>query len=194
MRSTWQRERRRHLANATSPVLSPDKKRLAYVSSDRRVDIVYRTALVIRELRTGQTKSIPLGPDVPEGQPPELVINWSPDGRRVAVFDETRIRLVDAANAQDVPSQPAVAGLAPVYLNGHSLVVLANCCIGRQRVIRVDLRSGTRSAFATLSSPPESVRRLRPGLLLTVTALNEVALVSRGHFRVIAKGATAATG
>ena len=67
-------------------MLSPDRKRLAYVSSDRRVDIVYRTELVIRELRTGQTKSIPLGPDVPEGTPPELVINWSPDGRRVAVF------------------------------------------------------------------------------------------------------------
>jgi hypothetical protein len=131
---------------------------------------------------------------VPEGTPPELVINWSPDGRRVAVFDDSRIRLVDVANAQDAPSQPSVAGLAPVYLNGHSVVVLANCCIGRQRIVRVDLRSRARRAFATLSSPPVNIRRLRQGLLLTVTALNEVALVSRDRFRVIARAATAAAG
>jgi hypothetical protein len=187
---------KRQLATGISPTLSPDRTRLAYVSTDRRVDIVYRTALVIRELSTGQTKSIPLPPDAPMGTPPELVINWSPDGRRIAVFDGARIRLVDVANANDVMSQPSVPrpSLAPVFLNGHSLVVLADCCTGRQHVVALNLRSGARHAYATLSSPPESIRRLRPGLLLTVTALNELALVRRGHFRVIARAITAATG
>jgi hypothetical protein len=184
------------LASAISPALSPDLTRLAYVSTDRRVDVVYRTALIIRELRTGRAKSIPLGPDVPMGTPPELVINWSPDGRRIAIFDGDRIRLVDVANANDVMSQPSVPrpSLAPVFLNGHSLAVLADCCTGRQHVVALDLRSGARRAFVTLSSPPENVRRLRSGLLLTVTALNELALVSRRHFRVIARAITAATG
>jgi hypothetical protein len=187
---------RHKLASAITPALSRDHTRLAYVSTDRRVDIVYRTALVIREVRTSRTKSISLGPDVPMGTPPELVINWSPDSRRIAVFDGNRTRLVDVGRASDVRSQPSVAGpsLAPVFLNGHSLVVLADCCIGPQHIVAVDLRSGVRRAFATLSSPPEGIRWLRPGVLLVVTALNELALVSRGHFRVIARAVTAATG
>jgi WD40-like Beta Propeller Repeat len=184
-----------HAANATSPSLSPDRSQLAYVTSELDVDIVYRTALVIRDLRTGQAHSIPLGPEVPEGTPPELVINWSPDGTRVAIFDGDRIRLADVRTAKDVVSQPSVSrGLAPVFLDAHTLVVLGNCCIGRQRLVDIDLSSGTRKRFASLSSPVENIRRLRSGLLLTVTALNELALVSRGQTRVIARAITAATG
>src|SRR5207244_13654684 len=92
------------------PAMSPDLTRLAYVSTDRRADIVYRTALVLRDLRNGRTRSIPFGPSVPMGTPPELVINWSPDGGRVAVFDGDRIRLVDVASARNVMSQPSVEG------------------------------------------------------------------------------------
>jgi hypothetical protein len=40
-------------------------------------------------------------------------VNWSPDGRRVAVFDGTRIRLVDVATAQNLGSQPGVPGDKP---------------------------------------------------------------------------------
>jgi len=186
---------KRQMANATSPCLSPDRSRLAYVTSELDVDIVYRTALVIRDLRTGQADSIPLGPDVPEGTPPELVSNWSPDGTRVAIFDGYRIRLVDVRTAKNVVSQPSVSrGLAPVFLDAHTLVVFGNCCIGRQHLVGIDLSSGTRKPFASLSSPVENIRRLRSGLLLTVTALNELALVSRGRTRVIARAITAATG
>jgi hypothetical protein len=77
-------------------------------------------------------------------------------------------------------------------LNAHTLVVLADCCIGPQQLLAVDLRSGATTPFAGLSSPAENIRRVRAGLLLTVTALNELALVSRGRARVIAHGITAA--
>jgi hypothetical protein len=43
-----------------------------------------------------------------------------------------------------------------------------------------------------LSSPPENIRWLKPGLQLTVTALNELALVARHHTHIIAAGITAA--
>src|SRR5207244_2120502 len=141
------------------PAMSPDLTRLAYVSTDRRADIVYRTALVLRDLRNGRTRSIPFGPSVPMGTPPELVINWSPDGGRVAVFDGDRIRLVDVASARNVMSQPSVEGgsnytppLAPAFLDANTLVVLADCCIGSQHLVAVDLRSGAPDPFAVPSS------------------------------------------
>lgn len=197
--------RRHQIANGISPSLSPDKTRLAYVSTRVRAEIVYRTALVVRDLRNRRVRAIPLGRDVPLGTPPELVLNWSPDGRSVAVFDGSRIRIVDVVRAADVPSQPGVPGdapstgthtawLAPVFLNADTLIVLADCCIGRQHLLAIDLRSATPTPFAELSSPAENIRRLKPRQLLTVTALNELVLVSRGRARVIARGVTAAAG
>src|SRR5207244_445765 len=105
-----------------------------------------------------------------------------------AVFDGDRIRLVDVASARNVMSQPSVEGgsnytppLSPAFLDANTLVVLADCCIGSQHLVAVDLRSGARDPFAVLSSPVENIRRLRSGRFLTVTALNQLALVSRGH-------------
>jgi WD40 repeat protein len=197
--------RRRALADGISPSLSPDRTRLAYVSTQRRDEIVYRTALVVRRLGTRQETAFLLGPRVPLGTPPELVINWSPDGRRIAIFDGSTIRIVDVANRRDVTAQPAIpsdpvrpgerdTSLAPVFLDANTLVVLADCCIGRQRLVAVDLRSGARTPFAGLSSPAESIRRLKQRRLLTVTALNELAVVSRGRTRVLAKRVITAAG
>jgi hypothetical protein len=187
--------RRSHIANGIGPSLSPDQKRLAYVTVERRDEISYRTALAIRLLSTGRTRLVPLPAGTPLGTPPELVINWSPDGRRLAVFDGTVIRLVEVATATTVDSQPPLpgkTGLAPVFLNRHAVVVLANCCIGRQRLVAVDLRSGARTPFAELRAPMESVRRQTGGSLLIVTALQRLVRVSPGHKRVIATGVVAA--
>ena len=197
---------KRLIENAISPALSPQRALLAYVTTALRPnsEILDRTALVIRNLRTGHRRSIPLAPKVPLGTPPELIVNWSPDGTTIALFDGRAIRLVDVASATTVPSQPLLPGdtptpgrtslLAPVFLNGATLVVLAGCCVGPQELVAVDLSSGVRESFAKLSSPPENLKRLKPGLLLTVTALNELAIVSRGHSRVIARGIVAAAG
>jgi hypothetical protein len=189
---------RRAIARAISPILSPDRRRLAYVATSRRPnsDIIDRTALVIRDLGTHRRRSIAFAPRVPLGTPPELIVSWSPDGRTIVLFDGSAIRLVDAAAASTVPSQPAVPGpgLAPTFLDTRTLVVLTGCCIGPQQLVAVELASGARMPFARLSSPPETLQRLKPGVLLAVTALNELALVSGGHVRVIAKGIAAATG
>ena len=196
--------RRRKLANAISPALSPDKTRLAYVTTEVRNNIVYRAALVVRSLRTGATRTMRLPPRVPFGTPPELVINWSPSGRQVAVFAESQIRLVDAAQAADVASQPALPGdtptpgqtswLAPVFVDADTVVVLEGCCIGRQQLVAVNLSSGTQNPFAVLSSPVEGVRRYGQRRLLVVTALHELALVSRGSVRLIVRRIHAAAG
>jgi hypothetical protein len=195
------------MADALSPVLSPDRTRLAYVASALRAgddDIVDRTALVVRDLRTGSSRSIAFNPHVPREPPPGLVINWSPDGRTIALFDGSTIRLVDAATATTLSSQPALPGyrpalgrtppLAPVFLNASTLVVLVGCCIGRQQLAAVDLRSGALTPFARLSSPPANIRRLDRRRLLAVTAQNELVIVSRGHTRVLARGIVAAAG
>jgi len=196
--------RRRKIANAISPALSPDKTRLAYVTTEVRNEIVYRAALVIRNLRTGAIRTMRLPPGVPFGTPPELVINWSPNSRQVAVFDDSRIKLVDAARAADVAAQPALPGdtptpgqtswLAPVFVDARTVVVLEGCCIGRQQLVAVDLSSGTQNSFAVLSSPVEHVRRYGQRRLLVVTALHELALVSRGNVRVIVRRIHAAAG
>jgi WD40 repeat protein len=196
---------RRALADGVSPALSPDRTRLAYVSTRRRDGIVYRSALVVRRLATGEEIALLLGPRVPLGTPPELVINWSPDGRRIAIFDGSTIRIVDVTSARDVTAQPALpgdpvrpgerdTGLAPVFLDANTLVVLADCCISRQHLVAVDLRSGLRTPFSRLSSPAEAIRRLKQRRLLTVTALNELAVVSRGRTRVLARRIITAAG
>ena len=183
--------RRRKVAAGFSPALNPAGTKLAYVSLIARADTIYERALVIQDLRSHRDEAIPFPAGVVPGTPPELVLNWSPDGRRIAVFDGRVIRLVDVAAATSVGTEPAPPGdanglMAPVFLDSRTLVTLANCCIGRQRLTAIDLRSGARRAFARLSSPPENIWRLRTGTLLVQDALTQLVLVSRGHARVIA--------
>jgi len=182
------------VADGLSPSLSPDRSRLAYLASEVRGDIEEVTALVVLDLRTGASHRLPYDAGVAQGTPPEVLLSWSPDGRRIALFDGHSVRVADSRTTAPISSQPAVAGagLAPIFLDAHTLVLLANCCIGRQRLVTVDLRSGRRSAFATISSPDETGQRLRDGMLLVTTALHELVVVSRGHGRVLARGITAA--
>jgi hypothetical protein len=185
--------RRQFVENGITPSLSPDRTRLAFLATAARGDIVEETGLVVRDLRSGGDRLIPFDTPVPGGTPPDLVVNWSPDGRRIAVFDRETIRLVDAAHAQRIDTEPSVGvALAPVFLDGHTLVALQNCCIGKQRLVTVDLGSGAQAPFATLAAPPETIRRVRPGLLMTVTALDQLAFVSRNHLRVAATHVAAA--
>jgi hypothetical protein len=188
--------KRTRVVEAISPTLSPDRTGLAYVTVGVRDGIDWLTALVIRNLSTGDARVIALPSRVPLGTPPELVINWSPDGRSIVLFDGTETRIVDVSTATTVDSQPAIpggTGLAPVFLDRNRLVVLANCCIGRQDLVTVDLHSGVRTPFALLASPDENVRRLKGGALLAVTALHRLVRVTPGRTHVIARSIVAAT-
>lgn len=186
--------KRQPVAHGLSPSLSPDRTRLAYLASGFRGDIKYVSALVVLDLRTGLSHRLPFDGNVAQGTPPEMVLGWSPDGRRIALYDGHALRIADARTAAPTSAQPALAGpgLAPVFLDARRLVLLANCCIGKQRLVAVDLRTNVRSAFARISSPVETAQRLHDGVLLLTTALDELVVVSRGHATVLARGITAA--
>ena len=189
--------RKRLLSHAISPALSPNGSRLLFLTIRRskKLGFPLLTALVVRNLSSGRERAIPFHSRLPIGNPPELVTNWSPDGRHAVLLGGGHLRLVDTAKARSVESQPPVGAhsLAPAFLDAHRLVVLANCCMGRQRLVTVDLRSGRQTTFAEISSPVVSIRRLGTGQLLVVDQLGELLLVSRGHSKIIATGIGAAT-
>jgi hypothetical protein len=197
---------RRKLANAVSPAVSPDGTRLAFlaVASDPNDDTFRVTALVIRNLHSGRNRSIPFQPPRPLGTPPELVINWSPDGKRIALFDGTQIRLATVATARTVGSQPPAPGtaptspqrtgsLSPAFLDDRTLVVLDGCCIGPQRLVAIDLASGSRRPFAALRAPTVNLTRIRPGVLLAVTAEHRLLVVTRANTHQIAGNISSAS-
>jgi hypothetical protein len=125
------------------------------------------------------------------GTPPDVVVNWSPDGSRIAMFDLHAVRLVDPTTEGSVASQPTVPGrsfLAPTFLSSKRLVGLTNCCIGRQRLSVVNATTGKRSRFAVVPAPPENIGRVRHGVLIAVTALRQLVLISKGKVQIIARG------
>jgi hypothetical protein len=183
---------KRLIAHGFSPALSPDQSELAYLAVGSVNGIEEVTALVIRNLRTQAVHAIPFAPPVTAGTPPEWITNWSPDGTQIALVSGEKTMLVEPATAATVGSQAPIAGSAPAFLNENALVVLANCCIGRQLLDTVDLQTGVRTPFAHLSSPTEFIRRVAPGRFLILTALRELVIVERGRTRVIARGLSSA--
>lgn len=173
------------IANAISPALSPDGTELAYLTVTMQNDSKYITALVIRDLRTGSPRTIPFPPGVPLGTPPELIINWSPHGHSIALFDGTQTRIVNVASAQTVVSQPALPGggraSAPVYLDPDTLVVLPNCCQSPQPLVAIKVHSGVQAPFAKVGNPIENVRRLKRRTLLATTAVHRLIRITQGH-------------
>ena len=89
--------------------MSPDGRRLAYLATRASGDSYVVAGLAIRDLASGRTRVLA----APAGKWPEGPLNWSPDGRTIAVYDGTRIRLVGVATARDLASQPGVRGDAP---------------------------------------------------------------------------------
>ena len=183
------------LADAISPTVSPADGRLAYVSTAPTQDVLYRTALVVQAGRD-PPRQIPLGTPAVVGTPPELVVNWSPDGRRLAIFDQYVVRLVDPAKATSVASQPAVPGrhlLAPAFLSSKRLIALIRCCVGPQRLAVINPTTGRRTRFAVLPAPPINLGRVDNGVLFAVTALQQLTLVKKGEVQIIARHVVAAS-
>lgn len=187
--------RARRLGTGGSPALSPGGGELAYYAVAFRNDILYRTGIAVRDLATGSTRVIPFSHRTSWSTPPDVLLNWAPDGQKLALADMGGVRIVDVAAAADVESQPLLSGLtAPAFLADGKLVALANCCIGKQRMTSVDIGSGTRAPFVTLPEPPESLRRIAPGSFATTTPDGYLILFSRGKTRRIATGYFAVSG
>jgi hypothetical protein len=164
------------IAAGGSPVVSLDGRRLAYFAVRTSGDIPYRTAVVIRDLVTGRSHAIPFAQPSVWGTPPDVVMNWSPDGRRLALIGWNRhyggrLYVVDVAHAPTIESQPNLGHLtAPVFLDDRTVLALANCCIGtQQKMVALPIRSGAQTPFATLPEPPESLRRIAPGTFVATT-------------------------
>jgi hypothetical protein len=91
------------------------------------------------------------------------------------------------------PAPTTATSRAPVYLDAHTLVAVYDCCIGSSHLVAFDLRTGKRTAFATLDGPPVNSVRLGSGRVLLVTAANLLVVASRGRTEQLATGISAAT-
>jgi len=187
--------RARRLAAGGSPALSPDGRRLAYYAVSFENDILYRTGLVIRDLATGRSHLIRFAEPAVWGNPPEVLINWSPDGQKLALVGWDRryggqLYVVDVDHARTIDSQPSLGHLlAPVFLDGRTVLTLANYCIGsHQQMVEVAVGDGVRKAFATLPEPPESLRRIAPGTFVATTPDGFLLRFSKGRVRRLGTG------
>jgi hypothetical protein len=176
------------IAAGGSPALSPDGRRLAYYAVSIDNDVASRTAVVIRDLATGRSHAIPFAERAAWGTPPDVLINWSPDGRSLAAVgfnrrDGSLLHIVDVAHARTIESQPSLGHvLAPVFLDDRTVLVLANCCTGtHQQMVAVTIASGARKPFATLPEPPESLRRIAPGTFVATTPDGFLLRFSKGR-------------
>lgn len=187
--------RKRFVAPGLSPAVSPDGTRLAYFATAVKDQIKWLTRLVVADLASGRRQTYALPPRTPVGTPPELVLSWSPDSRSLALYDGAVARILAAPRRGALVSRRVVGRrlFSTAYVDPRTLVVDGNCCIGGQRLLAIDLRTGSRRAFARVSSPPETAVRLRDGVLVVSTALNELVVVSRGRAKVIAHDVTAAS-
>jgi hypothetical protein len=185
--------RRHRLPDGVNPTINAQHTMLAYAGISRIADgDPGETRLVIEDLRDGRTRVIPFGVGTAFGTPPELIISWSPDGRHLAVYTDNqwRYRLVDIRTATTVALSPTLPRglLAPVYLSNSAVVVDANCCIGTQQLVTLNLETGRETKLARISSPVETVHRVGRTSLLITDALGELVRVTPGHVQILRTG------
>jgi len=183
------------IAAGGSAALSPDGRRLAYYAISTDNGIPFRTAVVVRDLASGRSHAIRFAEPAVWGNPPDVLINWSPDGRKLAVVGLSRrhggqLHIVDVDHAHTIESQPNLGHLlAPVFLDPRTIVALANCCRGtHQEMVAVSLGSGAHQPFATLPEPPESLRRVGSGTFVATTPDGFLLRFSQGHVRRLGRG------
>jgi hypothetical protein len=92
-----------------------------------------------------------------------------------------------------LPSHPEDVYLfSGVFLDDQSLVGLADCCIGVQHLVTVDVATGHESPFRVVDSPVEAIRRNAvTGALGFVTALGNAWVIDDGSAHLLMDGATA---
>lgn len=132
------------LLNGSSPALSPDGARLAYVNAE--------PAIVVRELRTGSERVFSRGQSLKDLWLHDLA--WSPEGRRLAfaaskprqpsfvrVLDVEAHHLLEQADRVSV-GEVSSSSMSPAWRgNTGELVVAAQCCWpdlrGEAKLVRV---------------------------------------------------------
>src|SRR5439155_25951207 len=117
----------------------------------------------------------------PSGPPPGTTTVAPPPGVSVVTVTATP------------PMQTTATSQAPVFLDASTLVVVYDCCTGYSHLDAFDLRTGKRTAFATLYGPPVNIIRIGSGRLLVVTAAHLLVVASRGRTQQLATGIGSAT-
>jgi hypothetical protein len=145
----------------TSPAVSPDGSRLAYVALERRNDVCYRTAIVVRDLATERDERYPFSEPVPDSNPPELPLSWSQDGTKIAFVDQDGASLLDLTNSGSArfSSVTATEGrlLLPTFAPDGSLIALRDCCMAGSRLVRITLPTMATTSLALLGAPARSL-------------------------------------
>jgi hypothetical protein len=100
---------------------------------------------------------------------------------------------VPVVTVRPPPAPTTATSMAPVFLDANTLVAVCDCCVGYSHLVAFDLRTGRQTAFATLYGPPESMSRLKPGVLLVVTAAHLLVTAKQGHTRLVATEISAAS-
>jgi len=164
---------------------SPDGTTIAVFAGDqiRLVNVATAKDLGSQPTVPGDVPNHPISKRVyPSGPPPGTSTVAPPPG--IPVITITAMP----------PMQTTATSQAPVYLDANTLVVVYDCCTGLSHLDAFDLRTGRRTAFATLYGPPINIIRVGNGRLLVVTAANLLVVATRGHTEQLAAGIAAATG
>lgn len=154
------------VAVGTGGAFSPDGDKLAYRRYRWEGGYCLEDALVIRDVASGEELVWPLpGKDPVTGTPPGWPINWSPDGRHVAlVRDRVVVVLtVDTLSHQVVTgvrdAEGQVSADAPVFIDNEHVAVLFGCCVSDMPVVSVHLDTGARRHLFDAPGPIRSIRR-----------------------------------
>ena len=164
---------------------SPDRTKIAVFAGDqiRIVDVATAQDLESQPTVPGDVPNHPISKRIYPSEPPAGTATVAPAPGVPVITITTR-----------PPPQTTSTSSAPVYLDANTLVVVYDCCTGLSHLVAFDLRTGKRTAFATLYGPPVNIVRVGSGRLLVVTAANLLVVATRGHAEQLATRISAATG
>jgi hypothetical protein len=164
---------------------SPDGTKIAVFAGDqiRIVDVATAQDLESQPAVPGDVPNHPISKRIYPSGPPAGTATVAPPPGVPVITITTR-----------PPPQTTSTSSAPVYLDANTLVVVYDCCTGLSHLVAFDLRTGKRTAFATLYGPPVNIVRVGSGRLLVVTAANLLVVATRGHAEQLATRISAATG
>ncbi|HJQ41847.1 MAG TPA: hypothetical protein VJ831_02080 [Jatrophihabitantaceae bacterium] len=152
--------------NGAAASFSPDGRSVALLRYSPQGEFCYRTRLVVRSLTDGSERTTPLpgGPTM-EGNPPEWPVNWSPDGRRIALVrgPHATASVITVHTWTSTSFNGASRAGAPVFLSNSDVALYTGCCAGSQQAMTRFHEQRVVTKLFSVTSPVRSIRRDRGG-------------------------------
>jgi len=181
--------------NVNAPALSPDGKYVAFARVEESGDVCFRTAIVVHELSSGSEVAVDIHDVL--GTPPELVINWSADGKRLAFVDRSQLpahghvrvlRFEPGSLVDDSTADPDT--FSPVFDGAGRLLVEQGCCVRPMSIVSA---SDGHVVIDSLDGPIESIRLATDGVsVVAVDALHQMWSIDGNGVAPVANGYLAA--